>query len=175
MEAYFDLFLKGLITVVILYIAFDTIFAYHPSVLLVDMAAIVLVLVLSFSFIGTDKIVIYAIVLAVVVISDIVIRIILFKKGVFHYLIYPLINKDVERCQEVVSHLKSAHNLKNENVSFREKFPFIIVISGSTAEKTKTFIRELDKEFSKFPKRFHWFQYVNIIMALIFMAAIWRF
>ncbi len=175
MELYFDLFLKGVTSVIILYIAFNTIFCYHPSIRLVDLGAIVFLTIVSYFFIGSFKLVAYAIVIGIAFIIYLVIKLVLTKKHIDIVFFYSLAKTDSEKIESAISETESKMNFPKQGISNIQNLSFLYAISDNDKKRVKTFLKELDKLLAKKPKRFGFYQYFHIIFALILMAAIWRF
>ncbi len=175
MELYFDLFLKGVTSVVILYIAFNTIFRYHPSIRLTDLTAVVVFTIVSYYFIGSFKLVAYAIVIGVLLVIYLATKFMLKKKHIDFIFLYSVAKFDQEMLHGAIAETETKLNLPNQDILYIRNLPFIFKISDNGKKKVKTFQKELDQLLAKKPKRFGFYQYFHIIVALILMAAIWRF
>jgi len=175
MELYFNLFLKGVTSVIILYIAFNTIFRYHPSIRLTDLIAIVIFTIVSYFFIGSFKIVAYAIVIGVALLIYLVTKLVLRKKHIDFVFLHSIAKSDREMFQSAISETESKLNLPKQEISNIRNLAFLIKINDNCKKRVKTFLKELYQLLAKKPKRFGYYQYFHIIFALILMAAIWRF
>lgn len=175
MEPYFDLFLKGVTSVVILYIAFNTIFRYHPSIRLVDLVAIVVFTVISFLFIGSSRFVAYAIIIGVVLALYLGTKFFFRKKNIDFVMLYSFSRHDQDMLFSAVRETESKHTILKQEISFVRNLRFLFKINGTNKKNMKKFLHELDLHLAKKPKRFGFYQYFHIIFALILMAAIWRF
>lgn len=175
MTEYFDLALKGITTVMILYLAFNTIFRYHPSLNLIDFVTYILVTIISLAFIGTENFIFYFVLIGFLLITNIVARIVLLRKQVSLYVIYPITKNDLSSLMETLNNLRIEHNLSADELLLKRQWLTLMKAQSVDRKKLRTVIRDFDREVGKYPKRFEWFQYFHVIAALIMMAAIWRF
>ncbi|HOP56609.1 MAG TPA: hypothetical protein PLH02_00275 [Bacillota bacterium] len=173
MEAYFELFLKGICTIFILYVSFNTIFRYHTNSSVTDFFLVFSWMIVSFFFIGHYLIVAYVSIIGGILIIYAAMRIYLAYRKTDIRLTYSFSKREADNLKIALGN--ASETLPEGKIYNYRNLSYIIITKDLTKDEHKAFVKKLDKEISQVPIHFGYFQYFNIIFALILMASIWRF
>ncbi|MGI6392479.1 MAG: hypothetical protein ACOX16_02540 [Candidatus Izemoplasmatales bacterium] len=171
----FDLFLKGYLTVIILYVSINATFRYHAVVRMTLLGAIVLVSFASYFFIGSRFYVAYVIIVGVIALMTLMVRLYLAKRKQDLFVLISIIDKDPIPDTETIREMCRSLGGNPDNISFLGQGSSIMLIKNEPRTLVKKIQKQLEDFFEKKTRRFGLVQYFHIIIALILIASIWRF
>jgi len=171
----FNLIFKGLVSVLIMYIAGNSIFRYHASIRLIPAVACLIGICLAFFFFDTTYYLAMAICYGIILVVSILTSLILLNRKEDIHLLVSIYDKDSELFQTKTDELGTQLGISSASISFFFGKFYLLCLHGVNHKKRKPFMKSLDSFLSKQPLRFTLVQYLHIMVALILLAAIWRF
>jgi hypothetical protein len=175
MENFFELFLKGVVSIIILYIAFNATFRYHSVVRLPLLAVVVLGATISYLFIGTVFYIAYLIAMAIIIILGVAAEFMLHRKKMAAYLLISVLDKEKSIDQTIIEDCLKNVGGNTENIKYLVRGENVILIRNEDRKTNRKFQKQLEEYFQKNTIRFGLVQYIHIVIALIMIVSIWRF
>lgn len=175
MEETFNLIFKGLVSVLIMYLAGNSIFRYHASIRLVPAVSCLIGLCLAFFFFDTTHYLTMAICYGIIIVFSLLTSLLLLYKKEDVHLLISIYDKDLEKLTSKIAELSSQSEIPASSISFVFGKPYLLCFHHVGHKSRKAFMKSLDLYLSKQPLCFVMTQYLHIVVALILLAAIWRF
>lgn len=175
MGNFFDLFLKGFVTIIVLYVSFNATFRYHSVIRISLLFAVVTITFGSYFFIGTTFFIGYGIFIGTIALTSISLRLFLAYKKRDLFLLISVIDKDPRPDRQAITDMFVDAGGENQNLVYVGEGQSVIMVKNTAKTEVKKFQKLLEDYFQKKTKRFGLVQYFHIVAALIIIASIWRF
>jgi len=175
MAYWFDISLKALSTCLIVYVMMIPILKHHNVLNIVDGIAGILVFVVTLIFYQTYRYILFAIIIAVIMILYGVASYIMQKKGRLFFLLLNVRKIHYKEIDSEIDGLCAKEGLDPELIHYHEKFFFFMRILGGDVTALKKVIKGLDEAIRK---RFNYsfaLRYGVFLIIFIILAILWRY
>ncbi|MBU1144280.1 MAG: hypothetical protein KJ971_00285 [Firmicutes bacterium] len=175
MEHYYDIVLRFLLSVLILYYSVNIIFRYHASIDRIDFLLFILMGLLFLNYIGTYKIIEPLYLLLIILLTFLGAKLYFRKRQIYGYLLFNISKKDYKDIKSSLDAQMKDNLLSENQFCYQDKKPFLLVIKNIPWNTTKKLMKEFDLFLQKRPKTITFISYIQIIISLLLLAILWRF
>jgi Ca2+/Na+ antiporter len=175
MEEPFNVIFKGVASVLIMYIAGNSIFRYHSSIRLVLMALCLFGLGMAFFFFDQTHYVAMAISYGILFVVSLFTMVLLQYRKEDIRLLISIYDKNHDNTKKKIEEICQQTGIPGESISYLSDKPYLICFHQVDNKSRRSFMKALDQYLTKQPLRFTLCQYLHVVIALILLIAIWRF
>ncbi|MBI9008644.1 MAG: hypothetical protein JEZ05_01320 [Tenericutes bacterium] len=170
-----DLILKVLLTAMLGYVALNTFFKFHFSMDIHIAILLVIVGIVSILFLDTENFFAVGLTWGIVLFIFVVLKLISIKRKRHGYFFFNVYSKQYPQALEEMIKLADELNIARKNISYNQRYPFLVVIKEVELKTADKFIKKLDYIYIHKPKKLTMYHYWTIIIFFTLMAALWRF
>ncbi len=170
-----DAVLKSIVTIAAMYAALNPFFRYHNVADGIDTLAAVAIFGALFAAIGASQR--YAVVwfVALIILASAVVKTILVSRKIKYITVFGINSHNFSRVHEHILVQAEKAGISESAISHFWKRRFLIRVDGVSRRATAAFAKSLDKTL-KAPLGFFFSRaYQSIVVALLFVALVWRF
>ena len=105
----------------------------------------------------------------------IILKIVSIKYKRHGYLLFNIYKPQYQEVKEKLTLLASEKNVNLSDVNYNIRKPWLIVFKNTDLKTTNSLIKDLEKAFSKKPKKITMYNYWFLIGFLTLLVILWRF
>lgn len=172
----FDLILKLIVSIAVIYVAANSIFHYHFTIKRSSLFFTILALLVAAYFFETTKVIGFLITEALVLLFYVVFLIFFNIKNIHGYFMFNSYRKkDFIENNDKLQALMEEYSVSKANLCYNQNRPFLFVLRKVNHKKAKKISRAMDEFAQKKTKNMNMIIYWHIIASLLIMVLIWRF
>jgi len=175
MAYWFDLMLKAISSVAIIYLMMIPVFKHHNVLNLIDLIASIAFILVFIVFIDTTHYLGFGIVFGISLVGYLGVKVFFNFRHEGHYVLFNLGKSDFGSMDMAIAETATANRIALENITYTDKYPYVYRLKIEDRKATHKFNKSLDETIKKrFSYRFG-YRYVIFLMIFIILAMIWRY
>lgn len=175
MAYWFDLTLKAISSIAIIYLMMIPVFKHHNVMNLIDLIASIAFILVLIIFIETTYYLVFGIVFGTSLIGYLGVRVLFKYRHEGHFVLFNLGKSDYEAMNLAIVETATQAQMPLESITYPDHFPYVYRVKINDRKAIHKFNKVLDDTIKKrFSYRFGT-RYVIFLMIFIILALIWRY